>query len=72
LSNRIQALKERVARLRLSNKLISERSGLDETTLGRTFLGHTDPLTSTLDRIEAVIAEEEQQLREALLKGAAA
>lgn len=71
MSNRIEPLKARIARLRLSNKEISQRSGLDETTVGRTFLGYTDPLTSTLDRIERVVAAEEETLREALSRGAA-
>jgi transcriptional regulator with XRE-family HTH domain len=72
LSNRLDELSKRIHRIRLPQKLIAEHSGLDETTISRTLLGKTDPLNSTLDKIEAVITAEEQKLQAALDKGAAA
>lgn len=71
MSNRLTALTLRIARLRLPQHVIATRSGLDDSTLSRAFNGKTDPLTSTLDKIEAVVAEEERRLSEALVKGAA-
>lgn len=72
MSNRLTDLSLRIARLRLPQSLIAARTGLDDSTLSRAFNGKTDPLTSTLDRIETFVAEEERRLGEALVKGAAA
>lgn len=72
MSNRLTDLSLRIARLRLPQYLIAARSGLDDSTLSRAFNGKTDPLTSTLDKIEAVVAEEEARLGQTLSKGAAA
>ena len=71
MSNRLQSLLARIARIRLPHQIIAEQSGLDLSTLSRAFNGKTDPLNSTLDKIERVVAEEEQKLGEALVKGAA-
>lgn len=71
LSNRLTELSARIERLRLPQSVIAERSRLNVDTICRTFLGRTDPLNSTLDKIEAVIAAEEEKLREELAKGAA-
>lgn len=37
-------------------------SGLDESTLSRAFGGKTDPLSSTLDKIEAAVSVEEAEM----------
>jgi DNA-binding LacI/PurR family transcriptional regulator len=47
---------------------IAELSGLEASTISRAFNGKTDPLTSTLDRIEAAIAQEEALMAEHLAK----
>jgi predicted transcriptional regulator len=66
LSNRLQNLKDRILRLRLRTSEVAEMAGVDESTLHRSFHGHTDPLNSTVDKIEAAIAAEEDRLRRAL------
>lgn len=71
MSNRLKDLSLRIGRLRLPQSVIAERSGLNEDTLSRTFTGKTDPLNSTLDKIEAVVTAEEEKLRGELQKGAA-
>jgi predicted transcriptional regulator len=71
LSNRLTELSQRITRLRLPQSVIAARSGLNEDTISRTFTGRTDPLNSTLNRIEAVIEAEEQKVRHELSKGAA-
>ncbi len=72
LSNRLDELSQRIQRIRLPQKLIAELSGLDEAPISRTLLGKTDPLTSTLEKIEAAVSAEEGRLRQGLQKGAAA
>lgn len=72
MSNRLNDLSERIDRLRLPQSVIAERSGLNEDTISRTFTGRTDPLNSTLDKIERVIAAEEEKMRDALAKKGAA
>lgn len=71
LSNRVPHLLQRIERIRLPQKTIAALSGLDETTISRTFLGKTDPLNSTLDKIERVVDAEEEKVRAELTKGAA-
>jgi predicted transcriptional regulator len=71
LSNRLSDLSRRISRLRLPQKAIAEQSGLNEDTISRTLTGKTDPLNSTLDKIETVVAAEEENLRGALKQGAA-
>lgn len=70
LSNRLTDLTLRIARLRLPQYVIAQRTGLDDSTLSRAFNGKTDPLNSTLDKIEAAVAEEEAKLRAAIAEPA--
>lgn len=75
MSNRVSELAQRIKLLRLPQGVIAERSGLNIDTVNRTFLrgpNRTDPLNSTLDRIEAVLEAEEETVREALTKKGAA
>lgn len=75
MSNRLTALSARIARLRMPRDRLAALSGLDESTLSRAFGGKTDPLSSTLDKIEAAVSAEEAELAEHLArvsKGAAA
>lgn len=62
MSNRLERLISRVRRIRLSRKEIAERSGLDETTVGRVLNGRVSPLLSTLEKIELVLDQEEAAL----------
>jgi transcriptional regulator with XRE-family HTH domain len=48
--------------IRLSGKALAQASGLDEDTISRVFGGRTDPLNSTLERIERAVAAEEVRL----------
>lgn len=68
LSNRLKDLAERIALIRLHKKTIAIRCGLDESTIGRTLKGQTIPLSSTLDKIEGVVAAEEALIAEQLNK----
>jgi transcriptional regulator with XRE-family HTH domain len=52
---------DRCKRLRLSNKVIAKRSGLDENTVGRA-LRDGNPLRSTLLEIEKAVTTEELEL----------
>lgn len=72
MSNRLTDLAQRITRLRLPKTVIAERSGLNIDTIGRTFLARTDPLNSTLERIEAVVEAEEETVLTALTKKGAA
>ena len=76
LSNRFQPLRERIARLRIPQHRLSDLTGLDESTISRAFNGKTDPLMSTIERIEKAVAAEEAATAEYLAgrpsKGAAA
>lgn len=72
LSNRVPNLLHRIQRIRLQQKAIAEQTGLDETTVCHTLSGRTDPRNSTLEKIERVVEAEEEKLRAALKKGAAA
>lgn len=63
MSNRLNALKERCERLGLRQKNLAAQAGLDEMTISRAFQSVTDPLSSTLDKIEAVVIAEEQRMR---------
>ncbi|KIZ39060.1 MULTISPECIES: hypothetical protein [Rhodopseudomonas] len=62
MSNRLQDLTNRIAAIRLQRKAIAAKSGLDESTIGRTLNVATVPLSSTLDRIESVLSAEEIRL----------
>ncbi|MBP1296645.1 helix-turn-helix domain-containing protein [Bradyrhizobium elkanii] len=68
MSNRLTALSERIARLRMRRDRLAELSGLDESTISRAFGGKTDPLSSTLDKIEAAVSVEEAEMAEHLRK----
>ncbi|WP_398473386.1 hypothetical protein, partial [Tardiphaga sp.] len=72
MSNRLAELTERIALIRLHKKTIAIRCGLDESTIGRTLKGQTVPLSSTLDKIEDVVAAEEALIAEHLNKRGAA
>jgi transcriptional regulator with XRE-family HTH domain len=45
---------------------LAETSGLDESTITRALKGKTDPLNSTLDKIEAAVAAEEASMADHL------
>lgn len=62
MSNRWELLKARILRIGLRQDRLAALTGLDESTLSRAFNGHTNPLTSTLDKIEAAIAAEEARM----------
>lgn len=67
MSNRVQALVDRAKALRLPGKALAEEAGLDQDTITRTLRGHTDPLNSTLDKIEGAIAAREISMLDHLL-----
>lgn len=62
----VGGMKARQGILRLPNKKWAELAGVDETTLGRVLKGETDPLISTLDRMEDALASEERRVRDCL------
>ncbi len=62
MSTKIEDIKRRAQKLRLPNKRLAELAGLDETTVGRTFLQDTIPLLTTLQKIEAALAREEAEM----------
>jgi predicted transcriptional regulator len=64
----VDGQKARAAALRLTNKELAALADLDETTVGRTFNGDTNPLLGTLDRIETALASEERRVRQHLEK----
>jgi predicted transcriptional regulator len=59
----VDEMKRRAKALRLSNKEWAQACGLDETTLGRTLNGDTNPLISTLERMEEALAADERRVR---------
>lgn len=68
MSNRVSTLQARIKALRLSGKALSRATGLDEDTISRTFTGKTDPLNSTLDKIEVAVAAAEARMADHLAK----
>ena len=68
MSNRFQELFQRVERLGIKRQRLRELTGLDESTLSRAFNGHTDPLTSTIDKIRRAVELEERDMAEYLAK----
>lgn len=54
--------------LSLSKKRLAELAGLDETAVGRALNGHTDPLTSTMRKLDAALAAEEKKALAHLLR----
>lgn len=56
-------IKERAARIRLPLKALAEMAGVDEDNLHRVLKGKTDPRLSTVEKIEAALAKEEDRLR---------
>jgi ribosome-binding protein aMBF1 (putative translation factor) len=47
--------------LGLSKKRLAALAGIDETGLGRLLNGHSDPLTSTIGKLEAALVAEEKR-----------
>lgn len=66
-ATRAQALATRAAAIRLPQSVIASEAGLDGDTVSRVFTGRVDPLSSTLDKIERVIAAHEVRLRDELI-----
>lgn len=66
MSNQLDEINARIARINLKKKRIAALSGLDEDTVGRTLNKKTVPLKSTLDRIVEAVDLAENELREAL------
>jgi transcriptional regulator with XRE-family HTH domain len=66
VSNRVTALQDRIKAIRLTGKALSQATGLDEDTISRTFTGKTRPLNDTLEKIEAVVLQEERRIAERL------
>jgi predicted transcriptional regulator len=67
MSNRVQALVDRVKAIGMPQKLLAADAGLDQDTITRTLRGHTDPLSSTLDKIETAVAAREIGMLDHLL-----
>ncbi len=64
---RPEEIRDRAAAVRLSNKTLSEMTGLVENTIGRTFSRSTSPNLSTCDLLENAVVAEEIRLRDYLL-----
>lgn len=62
----IENLKRRAQRLRLSQKELAERAGVDQMSVYRLFHGVTDPRLSTVDKVTDAIEAAETEMRNAL------
>lgn len=63
---RPETIRERAAAIRMPNKVLAEKTGLWENTIGRTLTGRTSPNLTTCDAIEAAVIAEELRLRDYL------
>ena len=61
------ALGRRKDRIRLSQRDLVRLTGLDKTTVNHALNGKSDPLASTIARLDGAIAAEETALRDYLL-----
>lgn len=66
VSNRAQDLAARIKQLGLQQQRIAEIAGLDEATVSQALTGRRNSLSSTIDRIAAAVATEEDRLRDLL------
>mgnify|MGYP001007969098 CR=1 FL=1 len=66
-ASRPETLAARIRAIRLPKGFLAEKAALDPMTISRVLSGKTDPLQSTLDKIERVVAAEEIALRDLLL-----
>lgn len=69
MPNQLEQLILRARQTRLFRSEIAARSGLDENTVGRLLNGKSNPLLSTIQKVERVVADEEARLRQQLATG---
>lgn len=62
-----QELRQRIARIRMPKGDLATAATLDPMTISRVLGDRTDPLVSTLTKIEQALVEEEIALRDHLL-----
>lgn len=66
MSNRSQAIADRIKALGLRQNRLAELSGLDVATVSTVLNGRRNPLISTLEALEKAVATEEDRLRQVL------
>lgn len=65
---RAKEIEQRREAIGLTKKRLAELAGLDETTVGLVLNGKTNPLTSTVEKIEAALLAEELSRRDHLVE----
>jgi len=65
---RCSEINDRMGAIRLTQKAVAERVGLDKQTVNNALNGRRVPLSSTVDRIADAVLEEERRLRDYLVQ----